>query len=197
MRDSLVRAIDEKSMIPGNGLPLGLIGTLQMSRTPILPYCIQVSAPRRRRHAALSAKQPRKTLLLPDGPVADRLPHLPSHFFSPLLPHRFTALTAHRSMMPVGIVRHRRPQILYTYYHLPRAIMLTPTITTLVLLIMMRYLPRDSVARQWIRVVVESWVRPQARAGTSVARSVHRRSMCTGVHPRPILSWPLLLLPSM
>jgi len=199
MRDSLVRAIDGNSMIPGNGLPLGLIGTLQMSGMPILPTRIQVSARRHRRHVVLSAEQPRKTSLLPDGPVTDHLHRLPSHLFLPrrlLLPLCFTALTAHRSAMPVGIIRHLRPQILYTYYYLPRAIMLTLTIATLVLPIMMRYFPRDPAACRWIRVVVQSWVRPQARAGTFLARSVHRRSMCIGVHPPPILSWLLLLPPS-
>ena len=177
MRDSLVRAIAGNSVIPGNEL-LELIGTLKMSGMPILPTRIQVSAPRHRRHVALSAEQPRKTSLLPDGPVMDRLHRLPSHLFLPrrlLLPLRFTALTAHRRAMPVGIIRHLRPQILYTYYYLPRAIMLTTTITTLVLPIMMRYFPRDLAACRWIRVVVESWVRPQARAGTFLARSVHRR----------------------
>jgi len=196
MRDSLVRAIDGDSTIPGNGLRIGLIGTRQMPGMPILPSRIQVSAPHHRRHVVLSAEQPRKTSLLPDGAVTDHLHRLPSHLSLPrrlLLPRRFAALTAHRRAMPMGTIRHLHPQILYTYYCLPRAIMLTPTITTLVLPIMMRYFPRDPAACQWIRIMVESWVHPQARAGTFLARSAHSRSMYTIVHPRPILSWPLLL----
>jgi len=196
MRDSLVRAIDGNSTIPGNGLRIELIGTRQMLGMPSLPSLIQVSAPRHRRHVVLSAEQPRKTSLLPDGAVMDHLHRLPSHLSLPrrlLLPRCFTALTVHRRAMPMRIIRLLRPQILYTYYYLPRAIMLTPIIATLILPVMMRHFSRDPAACQWIRVVMASWVHPQARAGTFLARSVHRRSMYTIDHPRPILSWPLLL----
>jgi hypothetical protein len=198
MCDSLVRAIDGDATIPGNGLPLGLISTLKMSGMPIRSSRIQVSAPRHCQHVVLSAEQPQKTSLLPDGPVMDRPHRLPSHLSLPrrlLLPHCFAAaLSAHCNVMPMGIIRHLRPQIPYTSCCLPRVIiMLTPTITTLVLPIMRRYFPRDPVACQWIRVVMECWVHPQARAGTFLARSVHRRSIYISVHPRPILSWPLLL----
>ena len=183
-------------MIPGNGLRLGLIGSLELSRMPIRSSHIQVSAPRHRQHVVLSTEQPQKTSLLPDGPVMDRPHRLPSHLSLPrrlLLPHCFAALTAHCNATPMGFIRHLRPQILYTYCCLPRAIiMLIPTITTLVLPIMMRS-PRDLAACQWIRVVAESWVHPQARAGTFLVRSIHRRSMYISVHLHPILSLPLLL----
>ena len=151
MCDSLVRAIDGNFTIPGNGLRIGLIGTRQMSGMPILQSRIQVSVPHHRRHVVLSAEQPRKTSLLPDGAVTDHLHRLLSHLSLPrrlLLPRRFAALAAHRRAIPMGIIRHLRPQILYTYYYPPRAIMLTPTITTLVLPIMMQYLPRDPTACQ-------------------------------------------------
>jgi hypothetical protein len=197
MCDPLVRAIDDDATITGNGLPLGLIGTLQMSGMPIRSSRTQVSAPRHCRNVVLSAEQPQKTSLLPDGPVMGRPHRLPSHLSLPprlLLPHCFAALTAHCNATPMGIIRHLRPQILYTCCCLPRVIiMLTPTITTLVLPIMMRYLPLHPAACQWIRVVVESWMHPQARAGTFLAMSVHRRSMYISVHPPPILSWPLPL----
>ena len=140
MCDSLVRAIDGDAMIPGNGLRLGLINTLKMSGMPIRSSRIQVSAPRHCRHVVLTAEQPQKTSLLPDGPVMDRPHRLPSHLSLPrrLLPHCFAAFTAHCNAMPMGIIRHLPPQILYTYCCLPRVIiMLTPTTTTLVLPIMM------------------------------------------------------------
>jgi len=126
-----------------------------------------------------------ENLITPDGAVTDRLHRLPSHLSLPrrlLLPCCF-ALIAHRSAMPMGIIRHLRPQTLYTYYYLPRAIMLTPTITTLVLPIMMRYFPRDPTACRWIMVVVESEVSASSSSSGHLPGEVG--SQTANVHHRP------------
>jgi len=123
-------------MTPGNGVRLQRIGALHLLEMLIPPSRIQVYTPRQQRHMDLCAEQSRKTLQLRAGPVPDHLHRLLCHRSSmhhPLYPHCFAALTARHNVMPIGIPRHHRPQILCIYYYLPRSIMLNPTITSLFL----------------------------------------------------------------